>query len=446
MKYSSAARIVLIFAASLSPSTAQEKPDPIKRENLLKALSEHTLRDEDYIREFRASKVDFEMTARDAEEFRRAGLGEAAIDELWRNDRFIVPTGPPLSKPEIITLLQSGTASPRLERWVEVRKVRIDLDKTTRDEITANKGTPALLGVILTNLVEEIDITSKEGIIRALRSGKTSADIEEAVRVKKAKLFLDDGARKEVIAAGGSSTLLDLLKEDLDSSTKEGVIRGLRSGRNSAEIEDVVKTRKVRLPLDEAGANEIAAAGGSPSLIQALRQVNPIKTYAELLADAEKARKSGDARSATELAEDAKKLDRNKPDAYVLLGSIWLYDRHHIPTARSEYSDAVDRGGTVEFRAKHVDGINHMTRRHRTCSGRLWISKGKVEYKSEAGGHSFTFDKKQITKVERGGVGPLGGGVHIAVGRGKGSTEIFFADEGQNQKEEELLMVDLIKR
>jgi hypothetical protein len=59
-----------------------------------------------------------------------------------------VPPGPPLSKNEIITLLQSGATPDRVEQFVEVRGVNFQMTPEIAREINSAGGNRSLVGAI----------------------------------------------------------------------------------------------------------------------------------------------------------------------------------------------------------------------------------------------------------------------------------------------------------
>jgi hypothetical protein len=59
-----------------------------------------------------------------------------------------IPTGPPLSKNEVVTLLKGGTSAARVEQIVEVRGVDFALNSQISKEITTAGGNRSLLGAI----------------------------------------------------------------------------------------------------------------------------------------------------------------------------------------------------------------------------------------------------------------------------------------------------------
>ncbi|MDQ3806017.1 MAG: hypothetical protein M3416_19575, partial [Acidobacteriota bacterium] len=59
-----------------------------------------------------------------------------------------VPAGPPLSKNEVVTMLQGGIPAARVEQFVEARGVSFQVTPEVAREITAAGGTRSLVGAI----------------------------------------------------------------------------------------------------------------------------------------------------------------------------------------------------------------------------------------------------------------------------------------------------------
>jgi hypothetical protein len=78
----------------------------------------------------------------------------------------------------------------------------------------------------------------------------------------------------------------------------------------------------------------------------------------------------------------------------------------------------------------------------------MWITKKNVRYEATNKQHAFQFSQDQIRNVERGGVGPLGGGVVVTLNMGgnKPQKEIFFSARAKDKKEEESMIIDIIKK
>jgi hypothetical protein len=73
-----------------------------------------------------------------------------------------VPAGPPLSKNEIITMLQGGITSARVEQFVEARGVTFALTPETTGEIKAAGGDRSLIGAITEKTTAQVSGTSSD--------------------------------------------------------------------------------------------------------------------------------------------------------------------------------------------------------------------------------------------------------------------------------------------
>jgi hypothetical protein len=157
---------------SLSPH-AQTAKKPISRQGLVNAVKINGLSTTELIGEIRTRGVAFEMTADAEQELRSVGARpeviEAARDNYHAatvasntstqpthtnstqprtNTGAPVPSGPPLSKNEIVTMLQGGIPSSRVEQFVEVRGVSFAVTPQVTAEIKSAGGDRSLIGAI----------------------------------------------------------------------------------------------------------------------------------------------------------------------------------------------------------------------------------------------------------------------------------------------------------
>lgn len=180
----------LFFLASLAFMTdavgfAQAK-HPIKKKGLLDAVKLNALSTKELIARIQQRGVDFELTDEDEAELRQAGARPEVISAARENYRPAAPTvasrpaasntpprnnantarptnvpaGPPLAKNEIVTLLQSGVPSERVEQFVEKRGVTFSVTPDIAREITAAGGTRSLVGAITEKSTEEAPSTN----------------------------------------------------------------------------------------------------------------------------------------------------------------------------------------------------------------------------------------------------------------------------------------------
>ncbi len=151
-------RILLLVWFTVLAAQAQAQGDPpIGRRQILEVLQQNLLTDQAFAARVNTQHLSFEMTMADEEAFRKAGAGPLLIAALWEHDTFrIAPGLPPLTRQQIVTLLESDMPSPRVERIVKVRKVSMVVEKSAIDEIRkAAPGSTTLIDVITENIVEE---------------------------------------------------------------------------------------------------------------------------------------------------------------------------------------------------------------------------------------------------------------------------------------------------
>jgi hypothetical protein len=163
---SAAALLIGSLAAAEGRSQTSNKV-PYDRDRLLKVVRLNALSTQEVIQAIEQRGVDFQTTPAIESEFRQAGGRPELIDALRRNYRAPavapptntrpatptkptagVPAGPPLSKNEIVTMLQGGLPAARVEQFVEVRGVSFSLSPEISREITAAGGNRSLLGAI----------------------------------------------------------------------------------------------------------------------------------------------------------------------------------------------------------------------------------------------------------------------------------------------------------
>jgi hypothetical protein len=164
--------LTLFFAATFYIAEAQSKA-PYDKERLLKVVRLNALSTQEIVAAIKDRGVDFQVNPAIEGEFRQAGARPEIVDALRGNYRppsvsrppatnpttptrpntttkppANVPAGPPLSKNEIITMLQGGLPAARVEQFVEVRGVTFTLTPEISREITAAGGNRSLLGAI----------------------------------------------------------------------------------------------------------------------------------------------------------------------------------------------------------------------------------------------------------------------------------------------------------
>src|SRR5215212_2584293 len=159
--------------ALLNGARAQTKK-PISRQGLVNAVKINGLSTAELVGEINSRGVAFEMTADVEQELHSVGARPEVIEAARTNYRAPasvgshtysqpaprtsptprantgapVPAGDPLSKSELVTMLQAGIPSSRVEQFVEVRGVNFTVTPQVTAEIKAAGGTRSLIGAI----------------------------------------------------------------------------------------------------------------------------------------------------------------------------------------------------------------------------------------------------------------------------------------------------------
>jgi hypothetical protein len=162
-----------------SAALAQTKK-PISKAGLVNSVRINGLTTRELVQQIERRGVDFQMTDDDERELRGAGARPEIIEAARVNYRpaaapavaarpavanttrpsttpsnsASVPAGPPLSKSEVVTMLQGGIASARVEQFVEVRGVNFTFSPEVANEIKQAGGNNALLGAIAAKSAE----------------------------------------------------------------------------------------------------------------------------------------------------------------------------------------------------------------------------------------------------------------------------------------------------
>jgi hypothetical protein len=163
--------IVFIAAAILLAMTSvrvveTQAKKAYDRDTLLRVVQLNALPTSEVVSAIQQRGVDFQMTSDLESRFRNAGARPEVIEAIQANYRPAVgspahnapsttsrpsanvPSGPPLSKNEIITLLQNGVPTTRVEQVVEARGVSFAVTSQIAREIKEAGGNNALIGAI----------------------------------------------------------------------------------------------------------------------------------------------------------------------------------------------------------------------------------------------------------------------------------------------------------
>jgi hypothetical protein len=172
---SAAQRAVFLLAVSvlfvmMTADVAQlQAKRPYEIDKLLRVIQLNALPTTEVVQAIQQRGVDFQVTSDVESQFRAAGARPEVIGAMRENYRAAprttvarnpatststskppagVPAGAPLSKAEIITLLQSGAPPTRVEQFVEARGVSFSITPQIAREIKDAGGNNALIGAI----------------------------------------------------------------------------------------------------------------------------------------------------------------------------------------------------------------------------------------------------------------------------------------------------------
>ena len=188
LPFSSPNRVIVAFAALIlfamitAGVAGMQAKQPYDRDKLLRVVQLNALPTSEVVQAIQQRGVDFQMNSEVESQFRGAGARPEVIDAIRTNYRAApsppprtnspanttptsprppanVPAGPPLSKNEIVTLLQNGVATTRVEQVVEARGVSFSITSQIAREIKEAGGNNALIGAI-TAKASEAPVTS----------------------------------------------------------------------------------------------------------------------------------------------------------------------------------------------------------------------------------------------------------------------------------------------
>ncbi len=350
-----AACLTLLAASFAAPQRTARKP--ISKKGLLEAIRLNGLSTRELIQHIEQRGVNFQLTAEEEAEFRAAGARPEVIAAVRANYRpeeptvnssytnntaskskpvANVPPGPPLSKNEIITLLQSGVPAARVEQFVEARGVNFTLTPEREREIKAAGGTPSLLS--------------------AIKSKASTA-------------------------------------------------------HNASDMK--------RRP----------AKGDAPD-------------YDDLTDQATAALQAGNLQLAVELLQQAIRLDSSQPPAFALLGLAQLYGFQDIYAAEQPMRAAIERGGGAVFRVFH----DHNGFFNSYCQGSFFVTKTGVTFRADDGNHTFEAHDSEIEEIKLNSfVGSELGAFHLKVRREQSKAKNYNFAPLTRHRAESLLIMNLIR-
>ena len=160
----------ILFVSFTTGVALMQAKQPYDKDKLLRVVQLNALPTTEVVQAIQQRGVDFRMTSDIESQFRSAGARPEVIDAIrgsYRGARSDppptnqpsnppsspransgVPPGPPLAKNEIVTLLQSGVPTARVEQFVEARGVSFSVNAQIAREIKDAGGNNALIGAI----------------------------------------------------------------------------------------------------------------------------------------------------------------------------------------------------------------------------------------------------------------------------------------------------------
>lgn len=160
----------ILVALAMTGAASMQAKQPYDKDKLLRVVQLNALPTTEVVQAIQQRGVDFQLTSGIESEFRGAGARPEVVDAIRGNYRAAtpplrntspgpsapvtprppanVPAGPPLSKSEIVTLLQSGVPTTRVEQFVEARGAGFSITPQIAREIKAAGGDNALIGAI----------------------------------------------------------------------------------------------------------------------------------------------------------------------------------------------------------------------------------------------------------------------------------------------------------
>lgn len=118
--------------------------------------------------------------------------------------------------------------------------------------------------------------------------------------------------------------------------------------------------------------------------------------YSGLIHQAQASADRGDLGNAMRLAAQALALDRNKPEPYSVVAFASLYRLDDVETARQNYEEAVQLGGSGKFVVVH----DHDGQFADTCRGPLIISRSSVEFRPTNAAHTFKVSRNEVREAK----------------------------------------------
>jgi hypothetical protein len=234
----------------------------------------------------------------------------------------------------------------------------------------------------------------------------------------RARFFLAASACLLVFILGGA----ELLAQYKGAPVKrDRLLRALRSKQlQSTDIVTIINRNGVDFRLTPGTRKALLAAGARPEVIRAVesnlrieqnssttlsaknRNQNRINKrlkleYEDLLEEAiysykERRNPSG----AVQILETAARSKPASPQAYQMMGFVYLYGLNDFAKAEKFMLDSFMNGGSAVFRVFHDDNGKFSDR----CTGSLYISQNTMRFESDNNVHTFEASSVNIDKIK----------------------------------------------
>lgn len=160
------AAVAFVVALGFASILKAQTPPPFRKDTLLSAVQSKRFQTDALVEAVQKRGVDFETTDEVASEFRRAGAFPQLIDAMRANYRPSTVAvnnsnnrtnsnnsagKPPLTQNEVITLLENGVPSAKVQQMVAQRGVDFGVTPQVTRSITQAGGTQALITTIRNN-------------------------------------------------------------------------------------------------------------------------------------------------------------------------------------------------------------------------------------------------------------------------------------------------------
>jgi hypothetical protein len=250
------AGLLLLFLSLASAGLGQTNGKaPISKKGLVDALHIGALSTSELVAIVQQRGVDFQVNAEDETELRQAGAQPALVEAARKNYRAVAPapaqatSHTPLSKDGVITLLQVGTPTGRLEELLNARGVNFEVTPVVSRELQVAGASSSLI-----MLIDRLSRSMPPSVVAsAPPPSKVPADTVQSIRdvhkiyVESMPGGLDSYIRTEIGEQLKGRWIVALNRDDADA-----IMKGATENRSSI-VRVVDRTGRLELWSSEAG-------------------------------------------------------------------------------------------------------------------------------------------------------------------------------------------------